>query len=550
MNLNPFHWFNNKKVEQRSELIVHNGGLSVGTDCGKEFESCFSGGNKSGTGVALTRETAFQIAAFAKVVQSISLDIASLGWKVFEPDGLNSTPAKKHPAYRLLNRKPNKEMTCQQWRSLMISNALVDGDSYSIIERAPITGKPTALLPVPFDAVKAGRKDGQLYYRITIDNQAKDFAAEDVFHLNSGFTTNGLDGVSGLQLGKQILSIALAALKFNSRFYAAGCTATGVLTSASKISPEQHKQFKDGWRNKFSTVENAFEPIILQPGWEFKPNNVTPEQAQFLEGRRFSNLEIANMLNFPAYKLDPSLATGKTNEQMGIEYYTSCLKPWIVALEQEADTKLLTDDELDEDYFTRINFAALVRGDTQSQVAFISAMKQWGYMTTNEGRELFDMSNVGPEGDKLYEPLNMQQMGGDPANEPPPPAAATGAKPSEIDSDATGGAIESEDTRALGNALPANEQLGLVIRQAAEQLNRRECKAVAAEFKKGNHEAFADWAQDWYLTNQLPKVAKSFGEVRAAEYIKNRLDTLLETLCNGSVKELLTKWETNCELSR
>ena len=62
----------------------------------------------------------------------------------------------------------------------------------------------------------------------------------------------------------------------------------------------------------------------------------------------------------------------------------------------------------DRDAETRFYTNEKLRGDTATRTAYIQAMRQNGVLTGNECRLLEERNPVGPEGDILWAPINMQ----------------------------------------------------------------------------------------------------------------------------------------------
>ena len=158
---------------------------------------------------------------------------------------------------------------------------------------------------------------------------------------------------------------------------------------------------------------------------------IAPEQAQFLETRKFQINEIARIFRVPPHMLaDLEKSSFSNIEQQSLEFVKYTLDPWVVRWEQSMCRVLFSESEKQE-YFIRFNVDGLLRGDYASRMSGYATARQNGWMSANDIRELENLDRIAPElGGDLYL-INGAMMllaapqsgsvvsGGEPANKNP-----------------------------------------------------------------------------------------------------------------------------------
>jgi HK97 family phage portal protein len=147
---------------------------------------------------------------------------------------------------------------------------------------------------------------------------------------------------------------------------------------------------------------------VLEEGTDVKTITMTPDDAQFLETRKFARSEIASLFRVPAHMInDLERATFSNIEQQSIEFVVHCIRPWLVRWEQALTRSLLPADS---DLFVEFQLDALLRGDSAARAAYYSSMFQVGAASTNDIRALENLNPVA-DGDIRYVPGNLMRLG-------------------------------------------------------------------------------------------------------------------------------------------
>ena len=347
------------------------------------FESLGLG--RSDAGVLVNEKQAMRLTTAFGCIKIISEDLSRLPFEIFQdmPDG-SLRMAKEHRLWPLLHDRPNPNMSSQVWRMAMHASCAAYGNAYSWIKRDKAS-RPTALVPLASDKTspvyvrdKAGNKKLLFSTTQTENGQAEFIDPEDVLHF-MGLTTNGLVGLSPIGECKNAFGLALAAEKFGAQFFGNGARSTGVLTHPLSLGDDAYENIKKSVR-EWATGEQALRPLILEEGMDWKQITIPPDEAQFLQTRRFQKEEVACLYRVPMHLLqDLQRATNNNIEHQGLDYVRFCLAPRAVNFEQEVNYKLLGNG----DFIAEHNFMDLQRGDFATQTQGLNTLRMAGIFSTN-----------------------------------------------------------------------------------------------------------------------------------------------------------------------
>jgi HK97 family phage portal protein len=160
---------------------------------------------------------------------------------------------------------------------------------------------------------------------------------------------------------------------------------------------------RDAWNSQFAGSSNAHRVAVLEEGMKYTPISISPEQAQFLETRKFQIDEIARIFRVPPHMVGDLEKSSFSNiEQQSLEFVKYTLDPWVVRWEQALARALLLEEEKDV-YFFKFNVDGLLRGDYASRMQGYATARQNGWMSANDIRELENLDLISDEeGGSLY----------------------------------------------------------------------------------------------------------------------------------------------------
>ena len=334
--------------------------------------SFFFGNTTSGKTV--NEYTAMQTTAVYSCVRVLSEALASLPLHVYryrEDGGKERVP--RHPLYHILHDEPNSEMTSYVFRETLMSHLLLYGNAYAQIIRDG-AGRVVALYPLLPNKMEVWRDArGELYYtytRSTDENPNFDkygtvtLSKEDVLHI-PGLAYDGLVGMSPIAMAKNAVGMSIACEEYGASFFANGAHPGGVLEHPGVL--KDPGKVRDSWQAAYGGSKNAGKVAVLEEGMKYQQIGIPPEEAQFLETRKFQISEIARLYRVPLHLIgDLEHSTFSNIEQQSLEFVKYTLQPWVVRWEQAMTKSLLLPAEK-QDYFIKLNVDGMLRGDYQSR---------------------------------------------------------------------------------------------------------------------------------------------------------------------------------------
>lgn len=367
----------------------------------------YMGGSTSGKTV--TERSAMQMTAVYSCVRILSEAVAGLPLHLYKyTDSGGKAMALDHSLYRLLHDEPNPEMSSFVFRETLMTHLLLWGNAYAQIIR---NGKNeiVALYPLMPNKMSVDRdENGRLYYTYyrgsdeAIKN--KEFAVtlqpSDVLHI-PGLGFDGLVGYSPIAMAKNAIGMAIACEEYGAKFFANGAAPGGVLEHPGTIKDPQ--RVRESWQSTFGGSGNANKIAVLEEGMKYTPIGISPEQAQFLETRKFQINEIARIFRVPPHMVGDLEKSSFSNiEQQSLEFVKYTLDPWVIRWEQSIQRSLLNSEEKKK-YFAKFNVEGLLRGDYQSRMNGYAIGRQNGWMSANDIRELENLDRIPAEdGGDLY----------------------------------------------------------------------------------------------------------------------------------------------------
>ena len=364
---------------------------------------------RANSGKRVTDRTALQHIAVYACVRVLSEAIAQLPLHVYKYNDKGKERVPQHPLYFLLHDQPNPEMTSFVFRETLMSHLLIYGNAYAQIIRNG-RGDVIGLYPLMPDKVRVDRDDrGRLIYRYSrYDEHNPNFKQqgeiilpmEQVLHI-PGLGFDGLVGYSPIAMAKNAIGMAIACEEYGAKFFSNGASPGGVLEHPGTIKDPQ--RIRDSWQSTFGGSGNANKIAVLEEGMKFTPIGIAPEQAQFLQTRKFQIDEIARIFRVPPHMVgDLDRSSFSNIEQQSLEFVKYTLDPWVVRWEQSIARALLTPEEKKK-YFAKFNLDGLLRGDYQSRMQGYAIGRQNGWMSANDIRELENLDLIpDEEGGNLY----------------------------------------------------------------------------------------------------------------------------------------------------
>lgn len=373
-------------------------------------------GRETDSGIRVSEQSALTYSAVYAAVRVLAESVASLPWILYERQERGRRRATDHPLYTLIHDRPNDRLTAFEFYELIMTHLCLWGNAYCEIERNR-SGEPIALWPLLPSNMEIRIEGGRLQYRyyMPAQGQVVVLSARDVLHFRA-LGSDGVKGLSPIALARQAVGLGLAAEKFGAKFFANAARPSIFLIHPGTLSERALENLKSSFEERYGGLEHAHRVAVLEQGLDIKTVGIPPEDAQFLQTRKFQVQEIARIFRVPPHMLgDLDRATFNNIEHLSIEFVVHSLRPWLVRIEQAMERALLSEEERRR-YYIEALVDGLLRGDIESRYRAYATGRQWGWLSPNDVRELENLNPI-EGGDVYHVPLNMVPMGSAPSEE-------------------------------------------------------------------------------------------------------------------------------------
>lgn len=381
---------------------------------------------------SVTGLRAMQTSAVYACVKLIAETVAALPFPVYRITPEGKQRAFGYLLYKLLQDQPNPEQIAIQFREMVTANLLLHGDGYAEIEFDE-NGQPVALWPLPTWCVEPARTmtgiRGELYYQVTIPQTGQQIPLQPFRVLRiPGFALEGDKGLSPLAMARRAINLSQAAESFGYDFFANGTNVGNVVTTDKALSDKAFERLQTDLRDKYEGLGKAHRLMLLEEGLRFEKNVIPPNDAQFLETRKFQLTDIARIFRVPPHMIgDLERATFSNIEHQDLFFVKHTILPYLRRWEQAVHKTLIPEQD-QRFYYAEHNVEGLLRGDITSRYNAYQTALQNGWMCRDEVRALenFDAipGGLGKEFSVNAATITLDQMINppEPATDPAAPA--------------------------------------------------------------------------------------------------------------------------------
>lgn len=482
------------------------------------------------SGKSVSPESALRVSAVMACVRIIAETVSTLPITVFrENEKGDKQRDRNHEIYKLLGTRkgrPNKWQTSLEFREMMTGHLALRGNAYAeIVSNGG--GEIVELLPIHPDRVKVDRlENGRLRYKLMAygDLPEETLTQDDVMHIR-WFSSDGIVGLSPIAHAANAIGLAQATEEHGSTLFKNGARPAGILHHPGKLPPEAPNQLREEWNRLHQGSGKAHGLAVTQGGMEYQEIGITPEDAQYLETRKFQAEDIARVYRVPLHMINIlDHATFTNIEHQSIDFVKFTLAPWLARWETTVDRDLIGEDDI---YFEH-KVDGLLRGDSEARWAQYQIGLQNRIYKPNDVKRL---ENLEPDEDGenyLVSPnasaeTQQQQQNGneEPPDEDPP-----------------------EESQAFARMLADASK-----RIASAELRELEKRAKHAT---ADPEKFGAWVNEYYtgkyrdyVSQTVTPIYEAFEVTGLNQAIQHVVVDGMVTLSTGSPEEVLEDWKTS-----
>jgi HK97 family phage portal protein len=369
-------------------------------------------GGVTNSGQAVNQHSALTLSTVYSCVNIVSDTMAMMPLVVNKrlPEG-GKQHYRESPIYSILHDEPNPEQTSFQWRKMMYTHYLLWGVGISLIEYHKGTGIPKHLWPILPWQVKPNRTaKGSLFYEWNHDGKTEALTPSEVVIITTLQTNDKF--VSPISLHRETIGAAMAVNDYGAKTFGSGINPAGILSGVTISDEDSEESIRQKFSDSYAGMNSNKNLMILSDQVKFERVGLPPEDAQYLETKKYNVSEISRIFNVPLFMLnehEKQTSWGSGIEEQKNGFVTFNILPKCVQAEQEFNRKLLKDDS--NTLFTEFVTAGLLRGTMKSRMESYEKGFMLGMYSTDELRELESLNPLPDnEGKQHFVPLNMQSL--------------------------------------------------------------------------------------------------------------------------------------------
>ena len=384
-------------------LFGRKGGAQV-IDTSEKLAQAIGSGYETHSGQRVTTSSALQQLVVFNCVRVLSESIGMLPCRLLKQTGRVRLPATGHRLYSLLTMAPNSFMTSQEFWEMLVACLCLRGNFYAYKVQA--LGNVVELLPLnPDIVIPKLNDDWTVEYTVNFKTGQQVLTQDEIWHVRL-FTLDGLNGLNPIAYARHALGLGQAMDTHAAKLFTNGAVTSGVLRTDQQLSDEAFGRLKTEFQGEHMGVANAYKPMILEMGLDWKPISLNAQDTQFIESKKMSEAQICGLFRVPPHLVASMEKMTLNNiEHMGMSFVNYSLVPIMTRIEHRIQVGLLSEkDRLT--HYAKFNAGALMRGDLKGRYESYGKGIQWGILSPNDCRELED-ENPREGGDIYLTPMNM-----------------------------------------------------------------------------------------------------------------------------------------------
>jgi HK97 family phage portal protein len=336
------------------------------------------GARPTSSGQRVTVDRALGLTPVYAAVSIIAEQVGQLPFKVYKQVDGDRVEARTHPAWRLLNGRPNSSTPAGRFWSTVTVHLLLYGNAFIEKVRGPGGAvEELRVLPPSQIGVKWWPKlmDKTFVYTPMDGTPRRELDSSEVLHIMN-MSLDGIVGLSVISACRGALGTALARDEFEGVFYERGAVLAGVVTMPGRVrNQEAADRLKAALRVLHGGSAKAHEVAVFEEGVEYKPLSSPLRDLQFVESQNVSRTDIAVMFKLPPNKLGGSSGdslTYSTVESNQTEIAVNAVAPITHTIAQAVsqDPSILPQNIFEAEFVLE----GMMRGDSTARAAFYTAL--------------------------------------------------------------------------------------------------------------------------------------------------------------------------------
>ena len=305
----------------------------------------------------LSARAAENLSTVLACASAIATALAYVPARVYRWDGDTRLEHSAHPLSRLIRFGTNPAMTWCDTIEHWIADTLLTGNGLLEIVRGG-NGQVSGLIYQPWGMVTVQElSSGRLAYDVSDGKgRSRRLLEGEALHLRDR-TNDGKIGVSRLSRSADTVTGVDLANRHARQFLANGASPSGVIRHPGTMTSEQKAGLREQFASRHGGASNAGKALVLDGGLEWQAAQISPEDAELLETRKFGVVEICRIFQVPPPIVQAYENNTFTNaEAAGRWFATFCLAPWARKIEAEFAP-----------YELELDLSGFLRGDPETR---------------------------------------------------------------------------------------------------------------------------------------------------------------------------------------
>lgn len=369
-------------------------------------------GYGSGIGAHVDANRASGLATAHACISIVTQALSSVPLNVYRrTENGGRERATDYPLYNVLHDMANGTMTAFEAREMLAASLMMTGNGFARIDWNG-RGQAMALYPLDPATVAVERlSTGRLRYRVTDPRGGvRVYTQDEILHLRYRLARDGVMGLSPIQLARETFNLALTQQETAGKQAQRSFRPEGALTFPNPLGGEKKTEALEKLRQKIEENSSTSGVMILDGGAEWQSFAFSSRDAEFLESRKLTNLDICRVFGVPPTVAGiTDNATYSNTDQESRALVVRCLAPMARRIEQAMNAALLPTGSRKR-MFIEHDLAGLMRGDMKTRYEGYRIGREWGWLSPNEIRAWENLPGI-TGGDEYLSPLNMTQLG-------------------------------------------------------------------------------------------------------------------------------------------
>ena len=369
-------------------------------------------GNRAGLVAGVDANRASGLAVAYAAIRTIAENLSAVPLNLYRrtEDG-GRVRATDHPLHDVLHSRPADGLTAFEAREFMIASLATMGNAYARLDWNG-RGQVVGLRPLDPRLVAVERlTTGRLRYRLSGRTGGVTVLTQDeVLHVRHRLAPDGMLGLSPIQVARETFAVSLTEQEQAGKQARRAFRPEGVLAYPNPIRADGKAQAIDRIAERADAANAAGGVLVLDGGATWTSMALSPKDAQFIEARKLSNLDVARIFGVPPTCVgivDNATYSNVDGESRAL--VARCLAPMARRIEQAMNAALLPELAR-RTLFIEHDLAGLLRGDLGARYDAYRTGRDAGFLSANEIRAWENLPKI-DGGDEYLSPLNMTPAG-------------------------------------------------------------------------------------------------------------------------------------------